>query len=136
MKQIKKSLAAVLALMMCLSLLPVNVFAAELQAIHEHNQDGWNCTFVEDSRELAYEHDQHQHTADCYQAAEPILACGLEHAHDEFCYDADGNVVCGLEEHINHSWQQGCYLELCGLAEHTHSEELGCVDVETGELVS
>ena len=45
MKSLKKSLALFLAFVMCLSLFPVNVFAADIQPEHEH---GENCVWVED----------------------------------------------------------------------------------------
>ena len=74
--------------------------------------------------------EEHIHTTDCYM---PILTCGLEetepetirtfhstfdvHRHDDSCYDAAGNLSCGM---------------IAGEYYHTHNEY--CRD-EAGDLV-
>lgn len=56
----------------------------------------------------------HVHTADCYTLERGELVCGLEegagaHTHTPECYDADGNLVCGLEESAGHVHTDECY---------------------------
>ena len=72
---------------------------------------------------------------------ERVLDCSYAgsgaHAHDESCYDADGNLVCPLEERELHAHDDSCYEDVlvCGLEEsegHAHTDE--CRD-EGGELV-
>ena len=67
---------------------------------------------------------------DCPVAADGAVA----HAHDESCYDADGNLVCQLPEVEQHVHDDSCYTEertlVCGLEEgegHTHDD--GCYEV-------
>ncbi len=50
--------------------------------------------------------DIHHHTADCYDG-NGALICGKKeteyfHTHNEYCLDAYGNPVCGLEVRIPH----------------------------------
>lgn len=62
----KRGLALFLALMMCISLLPTTVLAAEIQeATHvDHNKDGWTCEYVK-TDELICGLEEHEHTAAC-----------------------------------------------------------------------
>ena len=76
---------------------------------------------------------------------EQVLDCQYAgsgaHTHDESCYDADGNLVCPLQEREYHVHDDSCYTETrelaCGIEEeHQHSDE--CYDEEgnlTCELV-
>ena len=72
--------------------------------------------------------------------AEQVLDCQYAgdgaHTHDESCYDADGNLVCPLQEREYHVHDDSCYEETrelsCGLEEHQHSD--ACYD-EEGNLV-
>lgn len=66
---------------------------------------------------------------DCHYAGDGA------HTHDTTCYDADGNLVCPLQEREYHVHDDSCYAEArvltCGLeesAEHTHSAS--CYTVE------
>ncbi len=60
----KRGLALFMALIMCLSLLPVTAMAEDIG--HDHNQNGWQCTWVDPITEPDY---QHEHTPDCGYAA-------------------------------------------------------------------
>ena len=58
----------------------------------------------------------------------------VAHAHDESCYDGDGNLVCPLPEVEAHVHDDSCYAEervlVCGLEEgegHVHTDE--CYEV-------
>ncbi len=56
------------------------------------------------------------------------LVCTLEeHAHNDDCYDAEGNLLCQMQEHIH---SEGCYGEpvsypvlTCTIPEHTHTDD-------------
>lgn len=75
---------------------------------------------------------------------EVVLDCQYSgngaHTHDASCYDADGNLVCPLEEREYHVHDDSCYASetylVCGLEEgagaHAHDES--CYD-EEGNLV-
>lgn len=70
---------------------------------------------------------------------EIVYLCGLEeHAHNELCYDAQGNFVCEVPEHTHTDACLEAAEEveempyLCGLEEHAHTEE--CFDAE-GNLI-
>lgn len=75
---------------------------------------------------------------------ETVLDCQYSgngaHTHDASCYDADGNLVCPLEEREYHVHDDSCYASetylVCGLEEgagaHAHDES--CYD-EEGNLV-
>ena len=60
----KRGLALFMALIMCLSLLPVTAMAEDIG--HDHNQNGWQCTWVDPITEPDC---QHEHTPDCGYAA-------------------------------------------------------------------
>ena len=157
MKKFKKSLALLLAFVMCLSLFPVNVFAADIQPEHVH---GENCVWVDDEPTLVCGTKEHQHTSDCYTTTGPVPVCSaVAHTHTDACA---GTAPCALEEHVHgddclddcasvehthtdacagaepcaldeHVHGDGCYALFCGKAEHTHDEETCVIDEETGE---
>ena len=103
----RRAMAAALALVMCLGLLPVSAFAAETDCNHEHD-------------------------ASCYRQE---LTCGKTegegHTHGPECYT--DQPICGLEESGGHTHTGDCYTETqtCTLDEHTHGD--ACCD-EAGEL--
>ena len=75
----------------------------------------------------------HVHTDDCYQdvvTEVPVLTCYQEeHLHTDDCFDPeDGTLLCGLFEHT-HSEEEGCYT-----MEYETTRELVC-GYEEGELV-
>ncbi|MCD7804668.1 MAG: hypothetical protein LUH03_05885 [Oscillospiraceae bacterium] len=82
-------------------------------------------------------YEEHVHTEECY---ETTLICELEetvgltsdwHAHDESCYDEEGNLVCELEECEPHTHTDECYETtlICEIPEHTHTSDC-LVDLE------
>ena len=75
--------------------------------------------------------EEHTHDISCYSLGERPLVCGLEesesHAHDETCYDEEGNLICGQEEHEGHVHGEECLGEaepvlICERPEHVHTE--------------
>lgn len=102
----------------------------------------------------------HHHTDNCYET-EKELVCRLSektektedaeetgdseeltckkpetegHRHDEDCYDGEGELICELEESPGHKHSAICYGNwklVCGLEEHTHTEE--CYDLPLTE---
>ena len=77
--------------------------------------------------------EEHTHTDACYEpAAEKTPLCGHEaHTHTADCYDETGTLICALEEHTH---TDACYepaaekTPLCGLEEHTHTEDCYSAD--------
>lgn len=77
------------------------------------------------AKQLQCSYVPHEHTDECYNA-EGELACGLSdkvvHTHDSSCYDAEGALVCPLEELEPHEHDESCYTEVktlvCGEEEH------------------
>ena len=77
--------------------------------------------------------EEHTHVESCYQtAAEKTPLCGHEaHTHTADCYDETGTLICALEEHTH---TDACYepaaekTPLCGLEEHTHTEDCYSAD--------
>ena len=77
--------------------------------------------------------EEHTHVESCYQtAAEKTPLCGHEaHTHTADCYDETGALICTLEEHTH---TDACYepaaekTPLCGLEEHTHTEDCYSAD--------
>ena len=77
--------------------------------------------------------EEHTHVESCYQtAAEKTPLCGHEaHTHTADCYDETGALICALEEHTH---TDACYepaaekTPLCGLEEHTHTEDCNSAD--------
>lgn len=76
MKVLKKTLALLLALVMCVGMLSVAAFAAEDED-HEHNKGGWACSKKEK------------------------LTCETkEHSHDNDDCKGDSELICTMEEHM------------------------------------
>lgn len=77
------------------------------------------------AKQLQCSYVPHEHTDECYNA-EGELICGLSdkvvHTHDSSCYDAEGALVCPLEELEPHEHDESCYTEVktlvCGEEEH------------------
>lgn len=82
------------------------------------------------------EQEAHIHTEECYEDGE--LACGYPaaHAHKDWCYDEDGELICGYEteEHVH---IDKCYDEdgnvICGYEGACHLHDASCYD-KYGEL--
>ena len=88
---------------------------------------------VQDAAEAEPVFVPHVHTDDCYQdvvTEVPVLTCYQEeHLHTDDCFDPeDGTLLCGLFEHT-HSEEEGCYA-----IEYETTRELVC-GYEEGELV-
>ena len=93
------------------------------------------------------ESDGHHHDNSCYSSATELTCKIPEHLHsaEKGCYDADGNLVCELQEHVHddscykeartltcgqeeykgHHHTDACYEKVlvCGKEVHTHSEK-------------
>lgn len=76
----------------------------------------------------------HTHTEACFTTTEvPVdtesLTCGLSetegHSHTEACNDENGTLICTeqTEAHTHTAMCYGTWELVCGLSEHTHSEE-------------
>ncbi|HBA47401.1 MAG TPA: hypothetical protein DCZ91_06310 [Lachnospiraceae bacterium] len=96
--------------------------------------------------------EAHTHTAECYSEAdeklETELICGKTdnvqlHTHTEDCYDADGKLICGKLEVLEHVHSDACHVKpekaevenityYCNEMVHEHSED--CYN-ENGELI-
>lgn len=117
----RRGLAALLTLAMCLGTVPFTAFAAE--DTHEHNQNGWNCEWVEPEQEL---NCQHEHDEDCYVPGEPVLECTDDH-HDEDCYVPDEDVLTCENEDEDHEHDEDCYASgedvLACDEDHEHDED-------------
>lgn len=117
-------------------------------AAHVHREDCYNK-----AGELVCplpEIDAHTHSAACYSEAngqlEAELICGKTedikfHTHTEECYDADGNLICGKLEVLEHVHSDVCHVKpeavedityYCQEMVHEHSED--CYN-ENGELI-
>ena len=83
----KRGLALFLVLTMCMSFLPANALAAEVEAAtHDCNADGWTC--VEESQLICGE-QEHTHDEACGVTADGDPACGkTEHTHGDACYES------------------------------------------------
>ena len=127
MKLMKKSMAAILALAMCLSLLPVNVFAAVISDGHEHNTDGYVCTPYEvPADELVCGEAVHTHGDECYMIPEGMWDCIFaEHDHSTDYDELTGESFCPADSHVC----GGECTVYCGEAAHSHSEFCGYDDV-------
>ena len=95
---------------------------------HSHTADCYDETGA-----LICTLEEHTHVESCYQtAAEKTPLCGHEaHTHTADCYDETGALICALEEHTH---TDACYepaaekTPLCGLEEHTHTEDCYSAD--------
>ncbi len=70
---------------------------------------------------------EHQHTELCYASG---MVCTEVHQHGDTCYDADGNLTCGIADFVVHQHDTLCYDEagilLCPLPqveEHIHGDD-------------
>lgn len=130
MKRLRKPMAMFMAFFMALSSVNLTAFASD-DAGHEHNQDGWECTWVESVTEPAC---AHEHTDDCYIDEEPVLICDItEHKHVPECYEAGEDVLTCEEKHEHgpECYEAGDDVLSCGLPEHEHAPECH----EAGEQV-
>ena len=70
-------------------------------------------------------HEEHAHTADCYDETGAMICALEEHTHTDACYEpaAEKTPLCGLEEHTH---TEDCYSAdgtlVCELPEHTHTD--------------
>ena len=70
-------------------------------------------------------HEEHAHTADCYDETGALICTLEEHTHTDACYEpaAEKTPFCGLEEHTH---TEDCYSAdgtlVCALPEHTHTD--------------
>lgn len=70
-------------------------------------------------------HEEHSHTADCYDETGTLICALEEHTHTDACYEpaAEKTPLCGLEEHTH---TEDCYSAdgtlVCELPEHTHTD--------------
>ena len=70
-------------------------------------------------------HEEHAHTADCYDETGTLICALEEHTHTDACYEpaAEKTPLCGLEEHTH---TEDCYSAdgtlVCELPEHTHTD--------------
>jgi len=70
-------------------------------------------------------HEEHAHTADCYDETGALICTLEEHTHTDACYEpaAEKTPLCGLEEHTH---TEDCYSAdgtlVCALPEHTHTD--------------
>lgn len=122
---------------------------------HTHSDACYETQLVCGQEEgQGHTHTGHIHTEECYTVGETLVCTNTEpdHAHteecyetqreltctqDTGCYDANGNLVCGLEETQGHTHTQACYETqlVCGQEEtepHTHTDS--CYQVQR-ELV-
>lgn len=122
---------------------------------HTHTETCYETQLVCGLEEgQGHTHTGHVHTEECYTVGETLVCTNTEpdHVHteecyetqreltctqDTGCYDANGNLVCGLEETQGHIHTQACYeIQLvCGQEEtepHTHTDS--CYQVQR-ELV-
>ena len=100
------------------------------------------------------ESDGHHHDDSCYSSATELTCKIPEHLHsaEKGCYDADGNLICELQEHVHddscyeevrtltcgqeeykgHHHTDACYEKVlvCGKEVHTHSEK--CYEEDGG----
>ena len=122
---------------------------------HTHTEACYETQLVCGQEEgQGHTHTGHIHTEECYTVGETLVCTNTEpdHVHteecseahreltctqDTGCYDANGNLVCGLEETQGHTHTQACYETqlVCGQEEtepHTHTDS--CYQVQR-ELV-
>ena len=91
---------------------------------------------------------EHTHSDSCYiqivSVSNTYPSCTADtleiHRHDESCYDAERNIVCGYADFVVHQHDSACYDEngdlWCPLTEVTeHRHEDSCYAQERGELI-
>lgn len=122
---------------------------------HTHTEACYETQLVCGQEEgQGHTHTGHIHTEECYTVGETLVCTNTEpdHVHteecyetqreltctqDTGCYDANGNLACGLEETQGHTHSEDCYDTqlVCGQEEtepHTHTDN--CYQVQR-ELV-
>lgn len=137
----KRVLSVILALVLCLGLLPVSAFAEEgtlTCTMDEHTHSDACYALVEGHThgDSCYTMTEgHHHTDSCYQETEgsSVLTCentDAEHVHDASCYtvsESSRQLICGQDESAS-ELVLACGLEesessmalTCTLPEHTH----------------
>ena len=114
------------------------ICALEETSGHHHGQrcyGTWEltCGMDEHTHSLECQHPETEPTGSAELTEEIVYFCDkTEHFHSEFCLNENGNLTCGLEEHIH---GEACTQEVyyhCGLTEHTHDDL--CIDAE-GNLI-
>ena len=107
-------------------------------------------------------YEEHTHSDECYSplpaGAQTVLSCTYEtlgvHSHTEDCYDADGQLICGLADYVAHTHDENCYdaegVLVCTLPErtaHVHTDSCyaaveeghvhtdSCYEFQRGELI-
>lgn len=106
MTRMKKHVALFLAFVMCLSMVNVPVFAVEDE--HEHNANGWSCTYTEPVIACTHAHDENCGYAEAVEG----LPCA--HIHDGACGYVEAvegaPCTCGAEpdEDGNVTHEEGC----------------------------
>ena len=140
----KRITTLLLCLCFLLELGPVSAFAAEEETSPAaETVRVLDCAFTPEEGEGCADYYIHVHTADCYDA-DGVLVCPLEerklHKHDEACYQEEKTLVCGFaDESDAHHHTDACYkTEKILVCEeqtelHTHSEDCYARD-EAGNL--
>lgn len=69
---------------------------------------------------------EHTHSKACY-SQETTYSDFVVHEHDASCFDAEGNLICGKTQVLEHEHTEACFQTVeepalsCDLEEHTHS---------------
>ena len=89
---------------------------------HHHNE---SCYTIK--TELTCGEVEHRHSEEngCYDADGNLVCQMQEHVHNDSCYKEDRILTCGLEESDGHRHTDACYEKVlvCGKEVHTHSEK-------------
>ncbi len=115
----KRGLSFFIAVTMCLSMLQMPVFAAEA---HEHNQDGWECVWIEGSEKLDC---KHEHDEECYRPGKDVLNCEDDH-HTEECYGPGEDILICEDDSEEHEHNADCYApgeDVLKCKENHHTED-------------
>ncbi len=115
----KRGLSFFIAVTMCLSMLQMPVFAAEA---HEHNQDGWECVWIEGSEKLDC---KHEHDEECYRPGKDVLNCEDDH-HTEECYGPGEDILICEDDSEEHEHNEDCYApgeDVLKCKENHHTED-------------
>ena len=88
---------------------------------HHHDDSCYSVTTI-----LNCDVPEHRHSAEngCYDA-DGNLVCQLqEHTHEDSCYEEIRTLTCGQEEQKGHHHTDTCYEKVlvCGKDVHTHNE--------------
>lgn len=133
---VRRVLALFLSIVMCVSLLNLDLQANELLE-HTHNEGGWSCRQEEPARMLICERAEHSHGEACYAPGEDVVACErTEHTHGEDCIiPGENGGICPLEEHIHgeECITHGEEEMICLMEKHIHGE--ACYIVTEGRWI-